>query len=67
MKTNKLGNIAHPINFRKLAKPAALFTIVIFALSMLTILSSTEVHATSTTLPLHTSGTQILDSNNNPV
>jgi hypothetical protein len=68
MKTHTLGNILHSINFRKLAKPAVLCIIAIFAISMLTVFATTGVQAASaTTLALHTSGDQILNSNNNPV
>ncbi len=67
MKTNKLGNIVDSINFRKLAKPLALFTIAIFAISAVSVFSLSGVHAASATLALHTSGNQILNSNNNVV
>ena len=67
MKTHNIGNTGHSINFRKLAKPAALCIIAIFVISMLSVFASTGVQAATTTLALHTSGDQILDSNNNVV
>ena len=45
MKTNNLGNILHSINFRKLAKPAALCIIAIFVISMLSVFASSGVQA----------------------
>ena len=68
MKTHNIGNTGHSINFRKLAKPAGLCIIAIFIISMVSVFSTTGVQATSATTPaLHTSGDQILNSNNNPV
>ena len=43
MKTDNLGNILYPLNFKKLAKPAALFTIAIFAMSMFAIFRQPEL------------------------
>jgi hypothetical protein len=68
MKTHTIENTGHSINFRKLTKPAVLCIIAIFAISILTVFATTGVQAASTTtLALHTSGDQILDSNNNVV
>ena len=57
----------HRMGFSKLAKPSVLFIIAILTVSMVSMLSLTQVNAASTTSPLHISGNQILDSNNNPV
>ena len=66
MKTHNLENTRHSINFRKLAKPAVLCISALFIISMLSVFASTGVQA-ATTPSLHTSGDQILDSNNNVV
>ena len=65
MKTRNSGN-THSIHFRKLAKPVVLSIIAIFVISMLSVFVSTGAPA-SITPALHTSGDQILDSNNNVV
>ncbi len=67
MKKHRLGNRVNTLNLRKLAKPAVLCISTLFIISMVAAFSSTGVHAVSATLPLHTSGDQILDSNNNLV
>ncbi len=67
MKTNNKEKTRHSMNLRKFAKPAALCIIAIFAISIFSAFAFNGVHAASATLALHTSGTQILDSNNNPV
>ena len=66
MKEHSLENIRHSINLRKLAKPAVLFISALFIISMVSFFASTGVQA-ATTPSLHTSGDQILDSNNNVV
>ena len=67
MKTHTLANTGHSISFRKLAKPLGLCFIAIFVISMVSVFATTGVQAATTTPALHTSGNQILDSNNNVV
>ena len=54
------------INFRKLAKPAALLISALFIISMLTVFAANGAQA-ATTPALHTSKNQILNTNNNAV
>ncbi len=68
MRNYSLKNTANSINIRKLfAKPSVLCIIALLIISMFSIVSLAQVHGATTTLALHTSGRQILDSNNNPV
>ena len=68
MRNYSLKNTANSINIRKLfAKPSVLCIIALLIISMISIVSLAQVHGATTTLALHTSGSQILDSNNNPV
>ena len=65
-KIYNVRNTLHSINLRKLAKPAGLCIIAIFIISMLSVFATSGVQA-ATTPALHTSGDQILNSNNNVV
>ena len=65
MKKYNLGNTANTLNFRKLAKPAVLFICALLISGVA--FAAFPAKAASTTSPLHTSGNQILDANNNVV
>jgi hypothetical protein len=68
MDITNIGKALDFIKHRKLTKPLAICLTALFITSMVSILaSSTIVHADTTALPLHTSGSQILDSNNQVV
>jgi Cellulase (glycosyl hydrolase family 5) len=67
MNTQKTRNLLNTIHLGKLAKPAVICISALLLLSMLSIFGSTPVQAQTTTLALHTSGHNILDSNNNVV
>ncbi len=66
MNQHKLWSSKNSRNL-KLAKPAVLTICALLIISVLTVLTFNDVQGASTALPLHTSGNQILDSNNNPV
>ena len=63
------GGRGYSLNLRRKAKPVALTICALFLISILSVLAlnGAQVQGASTTLPLHTSGNQILDSNNSPV
>ncbi len=68
MKNLNIANTLHSINVKKLTKPLVVCLSALFIISMISVLASTApVQAEVTISPLHTSGHQILDSNNNPV
>ena len=67
MNTTNLGKALHSISHRKLAKPFAICITALFVISMITILAPGAVHADTAISPLHTSGSQILDQNNQVV
>ena len=66
MKAHNLRNTLHPINLKKLAKPAVLCITTLLILSMLSAFSSTSVQAATATA-LHISGNQIFTANGTPV
>ncbi len=66
MKKYISGDIAHPINLKRLAKPTGLALCALFIISMLSIFAGTGVHA-ATPSALHTSGTQILNQDGSVV
>ncbi len=63
----KLGLSVNSGKIRKLAKPAVLTLCALLIISALSVLAFNGAQGASTTLSLHTSGNQILDSNNSPV
>ena len=64
-----LRGIGNSLNLGRKAKPVALTVCALLIISVLSVLAlnGAQVQGASTTLPLHTSGCQILDSNNNVV
>ena len=68
MNTKHLGKALQSISHRKLAKPLAICMTALFIISMVSVFAPpATVKAATTTLPLHTSGSQIFDSNNQVV
>jgi hypothetical protein len=69
MNTSTIANTLHSLHIRKLSKPLAACITALFVVSMLSAFSLTAApaQAETPTLALHTSGSQILDTNGNAV
>jgi hypothetical protein len=67
MESTSIGIRAHSLIPKKKVKPLAICLTALFLVSMIAVFSPLPVRASSATLSLHTSGSQILDSNNQPV